>query len=155
MCNQLYDRILIKGKIEFIFRNVVTGEVRRYLEDNVFTEVGDAYVADQLSDRDLAQMSHMEIGTGTGGGASSTTLVTPIARVPLDGAPKQGSGVNDNDVIYSAVYPPGTGTGAITEAGIFNAAAGGTMLSYSSFPVKNKGALDNLTINWTHTHGAS
>lgn len=155
MRSQLYDHFGLRGKLEFIFRNIVTGEVRRYFEENVFTEVGDAYVADQLSDGGLAQMSHMEIGTGTGGGSTSTTLVLPLSRVTLDGAPTQGGGANDNDVIYSANYPAGVGTGAITEAGIFNAGSGGTLLTYATFPVKNKGALDVLTINWTHTQGAS
>jgi hypothetical protein len=50
-------------------------------------------------------------------------------------------------------YAAGTGTGAITEAGIFNASSSGTLLSHVVFSAINKGAADSLTITWTITVG--
>ena len=48
-------------------------------------------------------------------------------------------------------FAAGSGTGAITEAGVFNASSGGTMLCRTVFSVVNKGADDSMTITWTIT----
>ena len=57
-----------------------------------------------------------------------------------------------NDAVqYVATFAAGTGTGAITEAGIFNDAVTGTMLCRTVFAVINKGSLDTLTITWKVT----
>jgi hypothetical protein len=45
----------------------------------------------------------------------------------------------------------GDSTGALTEAGVFNAATGGIMLDRVVFPVVNKGADDSLTAVFTFT----
>jgi hypothetical protein len=50
-----------------------------------------------------------------------------------------------------ATFPAGTGTGAITEAGILNAASAGILLCRTTFSVINKGAADTLGITWTVT----
>ena len=42
-------------------------------------------------------------------------------------------------------------TGAITEAGIFNALTAGTMLCRTTFPVVNKAAGDSIVITWVVT----
>ena len=83
-------------------------------------------------------------------------MATELDRNALDST-TQGSGANDNDVIYVASWAAGDGTGAITEAGIFNSASPGTgqMLCYADFSVINKGAGDTLQITWTFTCGAS
>jgi hypothetical protein len=54
-------------------------------------------------------------------------------------------------VQYVATFSAGTGTGAITEAGIFNASSAGTLLCRTVFSVINKGALDTLVITWKVT----
>ena len=51
----------------------------------------------------------------------------------------------------SHVIEIGPGTGAITEAGLFDAASGGDMLARTVFSVVNKGASDSITITWTIT----
>jgi hypothetical protein len=53
--------------------------------------------------------------------------------------------------VYVASFPAGTGTGAIVEAGLFNASSGGDMLCRTTFAVVNKGANDSITITWTVT----
>ena len=45
----------------------------------------------------------------------------------------------------------GDATGAVTEAGIFNAATSGTMLCRTTFDVINKGASDTMSVTWTIT----
>jgi hypothetical protein len=91
----------------------------------------------------------MEVGTGTTAAAvGDTTLQTAVAssRVTLTSAT-----VTTNNVAYVATFPAGTGTGALTEAGIFNASSSGTMLCRTVFSVINKGAADTLGITWTVT----
>ena len=62
-----------------------------------------------------------------------------------------GSVVSTNTITYTATFPAGTGTGAVTEAGIFNASSGGTMLCRTTFPVVTKGSGDTLAITWVVT----
>jgi len=56
-----------------------------------------------------------------------------------------------NQIVYSATFPAGVATGAVVEAGIFNAAAAGTMFCRTTFAVKNKEAADTITASWTIT----
>lgn len=95
------------------------------------------------------EMSHMEVGTdNTAAGASDTTLGAAVgsSRTALTSAT-----VTDNAIAYVCTFAAGTGTGALTEAGIFNAAAAGDMLCRTVFSVINKGASDSMTITWTIT----
>lgn len=121
---------------------------------NTVTTGGDKYVADQLSDQGEPAMGWMAVGTGTGQGASDNVLATELDRNALDST-TQGTGANDNDVIYVCTWAAGDGTGALTEAGIFNNATPGLgqMLCVASFSVINKGAADSLVITWTLTCG--
>jgi len=92
-------------------------------------------------------MSYMAIGTGTSSPADGdTTLGTQTGRVALSGALQE-----NNSITYTATFPAGTGTGAITEAGILNALSGGTMLCRTVFPVVNKQAGDTIAVTWKVT----
>lgn len=124
--------------------------------DNLMTNAGEAHIADQLaSSQDESAMSHMAIGTGTTAPTSANTaLEFQLDRNALTSR-TQGAGGDDNDVIYVGDWAAGDGTGAITEAGIFNSSASGTMLARSTFAAINKGASDTLQITWTVTIGAS
>jgi hypothetical protein len=62
-----------------------------------------------------------------------------------------GNSVTNNAITYTATFPAGTGTGAITEAGIFNASTAGTMLCRTTFPVVNKQAGDTIAVTWVVT----
>ena len=121
--------------------------------------VGDAHVADQLSDQAEAQMGWLSIGTSsTAKAAANTTLNSESDRNPLTaGYPEQQAGAADNDVKYKATWAAGDGTGALTEAGVFNSSItdAGTMLCATTFSVINKGAADTLTIVWTVQCGSS
>ena len=54
-------------------------------------------------------------------------------------------------VTYVATFGAGTGTGAVTEAGILNASSSGTLLCRTEFNVVNKGSSDSMTVTWTVT----
>ncbi len=124
---------------------------------NLIVAVGDAYIADCMSDRGVTMMSHMAIGDDSDPSQScgDTILNNELVRVALDST-TQGAGADDNDVVYIATFGAGVGTGAIVEAGIFNSAVtdGGTMLCRTTFGVITKGAADTLIITWTISVGS-
>lgn len=122
--------------------------------DNVFTDAGDAHVADQMQQTAAeSPMSHMAVGTVTTTlTAGDTDLGGETDRNALTSW-TQGTGANDNKVVYIGDWAAGDGTAALTEAGIFNSSTGGTMLCAQTFSVINKGAADTLSITWTVTFG--
>jgi len=133
-------KVLLRREGEIIDRREV---------HNVATTAGKQHIADQLaSTHDEAEMSHMAIGTGSDAGADPTALTNELSRKALDSR-NQLSGNDANKVEYKATWAAGEGTGAITEAGIFNAASGGTLLCYAHFSAINKGENDELVITWT------
>lgn len=121
---------------------------------NLVVTVGKNYIANRMKDGTSSftqqnQMSHMAVGElATGAVVGDTTLADELARVALTTA---GGTVAGAVVTYAATFGPGTGTGAIVEAGIFNAASSGTMLCRTTFAVVNKGVDDTMSITWTVT----
>lgn len=122
--------------------------------DNTVTEIADAHVADQMSDQGNAAIGYMAVGTGNGQTSADVGLDASLDRNALDST-TQGSGGDDNDVVYVCTWSPADGTGAITEAGIFIDDNNASMCFYDDFPVVNKGASDTLVITWTVTYGDS
>ena len=113
---------------------------------NLVVTTGKGYIASRMVNTPTA-MSHMAIGSGTVDPAvGDTVLGTELGRVALTSSTAVAAVVT-----YIASFGAGTGTGAITEAGIFNAASGGTMLCRTEFAVVNKGVDDSLSITWTVT----
>jgi hypothetical protein len=158
--NYLVSKFGLKGKLEIkLFGPDGNLKDHRVLKDlrilpNTVTTYGDKLVANRMSGATLAAVSHMAVGTGTGGGATNNSLVTQNDRNALTST-TQGTTTNDNDVIYVGDWAAGDATAAITEAGLFNTASGPGMICYASFSVINKGASDTLQITWTVTFGAS
>lgn len=119
---------------------------------NTVTTLGHKMAADQLlASPAVAKPGWMEVGTGTGQDAADSTLATYIAdsRTALDSKTRGANAI----VTMVCTFPAGTGTGAITEAGVFNVVTDNTtdMILYSSFAAINKAAGDSLVITWTLT----
>lgn len=151
----MQECLKMRGDLHFLIKDEETGKVKLDEWDrNLIVTVGKNHVADQLSDQGEAAMGYMAIGTGTNSAAAGdTALQVELDRNALT-SKTQGTGGDANKVTYIGDWPPGDGTGAITEAGIFNSPSAGTMLSRSVFAVKNKGASDSLTITWVLTISA-
>lgn len=146
---------MISDQIKAVGKLVITitgedGQVKDQRElNNLVVTAGKSYIASRMKDATATAMSHMAIGTGTAAAANGdTALGTEAARVALTTA---GGTVSTNVVTYTASFPAGTGTGAITEAAVLNNSTGGTMLCRTVFSAVNKGASDAMTINWTVT----
>lgn len=119
--------------------------------NNLITTAGKSWIAARQKDSGQpAQLSHMACGSGsTAAAVGDTTLGSELARVALTTA---GGTVSTNVVTYTATFPAGTGTGAVTEIGLLNAASVGTLVSRAVFSVKNKEAGDTIAFTWTHTN---
>jgi hypothetical protein len=144
----LIENLKMKGELSIVVRDETTGLIKQTLHvPNLVVTVGKNYIASRIVGTAASIMSHMSIGTGTATpAAGDTTLGTEAGRVAL------ASGTaSTNTVTYTASFPAGTGTGAITEAGVFNAASAGTMLCRTTFPVVNKAAGDSIAITWVVT----
>ena len=136
------DGLKLKGKLAISLNGKIIQEV-----DNLVVTAGKGYVASRMKDPTATAMSHMAIGSGsTAAAASDTALGNQLGRVALT-----STTVSNAVVTYVASFPAGTGTGAVTEAGILNASSGGTMLCRTVFSVVNKGASDSMTVTWTVT----
>lgn len=142
----------IKGDLHIVIKDALTGEVKvDRLEKNLVVTVGKTWIASRMADAASNVMGWMAIGTSsTSPIIGDTTLGTEIARVATT---VSGGTPSANTVTYVAVFPAGTGTGALVEAGIFNASSSGTMLSRTTYSTINKGAGDVMTVTWVITVG--
>jgi hypothetical protein len=115
---------------------------------NTVTTAGKNGAADQiLASPSLSKPGWMELGTGS---PTSTLLGAYISgsRTALDSKTR-----NNAVVTMVCTFPAGTGTGAVTEAGIFDVVTQNTVNMWlsSSFSVINKAAGDSLVITWSLT----
>jgi len=124
----------------------VNNEIVRDIPNLVVT-AGKGYVASRMKDTTDGAMSHMAVGTdSTAAAAGDTALGAESGRVSL-----ASTAVSGAVITYTATFPAGTGTAALTEAGTLNAVSGGTMLCRTVFPVVNKGSSDSMSIVWSVT----
>lgn len=140
----LQDKIQAKGVV-YVTHTKADGTTYKYTFDNLVVTTGRNHIAARLGQATPpTAMSHMAIGAGVIAPAlTDTQLGNQLARVTLT-----STTVTNNIVRYVASFAPGVGTGAVTEAGIFNAATGGTMLNRVTFPVVNKESGDSIAVTW-------
>jgi hypothetical protein len=128
------DNLALTGALTIAINNEVVQKTK-----NLVVTSGKEWVAKRMAGQD-SNMTHMAIGTGTTvAAASQTALVTELERNAMT---VSGGTVSTKTIEYAATYSAGDGTGAITEAGIFDTvgskvddiavSAGGT--GYTSAP---------------------
>ena len=145
----ILETLQAKGQLKVVLTGP-DGKVKtEQLPKNLVVDTGLNFIVSRMKDATADVMSHMTVGTGTTpAAAGDTTLEAEIAgaRTALT-----STTVAANQVTYVSSFSAGVGTGAITEAGVLNAASGGTLLCRTVFPVVNKQAGDSMTITWTVT----
>lgn len=149
------DKLRMTGDVSIVLTGP-DGKVKDNREiKNLVVNAGLAYVISRMVGTAKSVMSHMALGSGTTAAAAGDTDLESIlgSREALDSTTISGS--NNEKVVYVASFEAGDATGAVTEAGIFNASTAGDMLCRTVFAVVNKGANDSLTITWTITLAAS
>lgn len=141
---QAAGTMTLKENVKIVLRGA-DGKIKDVREiANTVTTAGKNGAADQiLASPSLGKPTHMAIGTGT---PTGTALQTELDRNALTSKNRSGAVVT-----MVGDWAAGDGTGAITEAGIFDAASTGNMHCSQSFSVVNKLAGDTLQITWTLT----
>ena len=138
----LHDNFQMTGHLSIAINDAVVQEVH-----NLVVTDGKEFVASRMKDTTKAAMSHMAIGTGsTAAAAGDSALGSQADRNALTSTTVSGAAIT-----YVASFGAGEGTGAITEAGLFNASSSGDMLCRTVFAVVNKGQNDAMSITWTVT----
>jgi hypothetical protein len=146
------ENMKAKGRLSIVLKDE-DGNVKDTREvDNLVVNTGLAYIASRMKDATATAMTHMGLGSGSTAAAAGDTDLGSLlgSREVLD-----STTVTSNAIEYVASFEAGDATGAVTEAGIFNAATAGTMLCRTVFSVVNKGASDTMTVTWTITISAA
>jgi hypothetical protein len=148
------EKLKLSGALNIVLTDK-KGNVKETREvKNLVVNTGLAYIISRMVGTTKDTMSHMALGAGTAAAAPGQDDLTSLlgAREALDSTTITGT--NNEKVQYICTFEPGDGTGAVTEAGIFNAASGGDMLCRTVFPVVNKAADDQMAVTWTITLNA-
>jgi len=148
----IQESIKIRGDLNIVLKDE-NGNIKEQREEkNLVVNAGLAFITSRMTDAADSVMSHMAVGSDSTAAAAGDTDLGSIlgSREALDSTTDSAA-----TITYVASFEAGDGTGAITEAGIFNASTGGTMLCRTVFSTVNKGANDTMTITWTITLSAS
>ena len=151
----IQENLKLSGQLNIVLKDKA-GNIKDTREvKNLVVNTGLAFIINRMTGTSKAVMSHMAIGSGTtAAAASQTDLVTLLgSREALDSTTI--SGTNNEKVVYVSSFEAGDATGAVTEAGIFNASSSGDMLCRTVFAVVNKAADDAMSVTWTITLAAS
>ena len=146
------DDLKLRGDVAIVLKDK-DGKVKESREiNNLVVSAGLTYICSRMADASASVMSHMALGSGTTAAAAGDTDLESIlgSREALD-----STTASSNTITYVSSFEAGEGTGAVTEAGIFNAATSGTMLCHVIFPIVNKQADDTMSVTWTITLTAS
>ena len=140
------DTIVVTGQVKLVLTDA-QGNVKQTEKANMVVTAGKAFMANALANSSITPFGWMALGTNsTAANVSDVALGTEIVRTAA------GTSVVSTATTFTDTYGAGVGTGALTEAGLFNLSSlGGTMLAHVVFPVVNKGTLDSLALTWTIT----
>ena len=149
------ENLKLSGQLSIVLKDKA-GNIKDQREvKNLVVNAGLAYIASRMKDTTKGAMSHMALGSGTTAAAAANTDLGTLlgSREALDSTTIAGT--NNEKVVYVSSFEAGDATGAVTEAGIFNAATSGDMLCRTVFAVVNKSADDTMSVTWTITLSAS
>lgn len=142
------DEMKIKGSLNVVIHRA-NGDVETRHKDNLILNSGFDYICAAMANPTKpAVMRYTAVGTGTTAvAATQTALVNELKRKAANYAHSAGTKV----FTLTTTFAAGEATGAITEAGICNAASGGTFLDRVVFDVINKAADDTMTTTFQFT----
>lgn len=148
--NPIIDSPKVTGQVTFKHLDVAGNTISEQTVKNLVVTTGLTHIAARMSNTSIPdQMSHMALGSSsTAPALSDTALGAQLGRVAVAVA---GGSPSNNTVSYTATFGAGVATGAVVEAGVFNASTGGTMLCRTTFPVINKNDTDSLAVTWVIT----
>lgn len=145
------EKLGVLGRLTLVLKGS-DGAVKDVREvKNLVVNTGLGHITTRMIGTSQGSMSHMALGSGsTAATGGDTALGSQLgSRNAFDSVTQSGS--SNESLVYVTTFNPGDATGAVTEAGIFNAASSGVMLCRTVFAVVNKGASDTLEVTWTVT----
>ena len=142
------DDLKLSGEVTLVLKDSNGNVKQTQTIKNLVVNAGLNFITSRMQNTSKDIMSHMGLGSGTVAAAAGDTDLGSLlgSREALD-----TDVVNANALIYVCTFEAGDATGAVTEAGIFNAASGGDMLCRTVFSAVNKAASDSLAITWVVT----
>ena len=146
------EDLKLRGDVAIVLKDK-DGNVKDSREiQNLVVSAGLEFICSRMAGTSAGVMSHMALGSDTTAAAAGQTDLLSIlgSREALD-----SSTASNNTITYVSSFEAGEGTGAVTEAGVFNAGSSGTMLCRTVFAVVNKAADDTMSVTWTITLTAS
>jgi hypothetical protein len=146
------EELKLRGDVAIVLKDK-DGNVKDSREiNNLVVSSGLEFICSRMAGTSAGVMSHMALGSGTTAAAAGQTDLVSIlgSREALD-----STSAASNTITYVSSFEAGEATGAVTEAGVFNAASSGTMLCRTVFAVVNKAADDFMSVTWTITLTAS
>jgi hypothetical protein len=151
----LEDNLRALGVLTLSLRDQYGNVKQEVTVPNTVVNAGKAFIAQSMiktTTNSPVAMTHMGVGTGvTAAAVTQTALVTELGTRSTVSPTNTTVTVTNDTIQYVSTFAAGNATGALTEAGIFNASSAGTMLCRTVFSVINKGADDSLTITWRVT----
>lgn len=143
----LKEQLGITGKLTIIIRDRYNNIKKAFEVPNLVVTSGKQYIASRMAGSTATVMSHMAIGSSAASPvAGDTSLGGELGRTTLTTFSS-----SSNTITATANFESGVGTGAVSEAGIFNSDIGGTLLCRTTFPVVNKEPGDSIAISWVIT----
>ena len=141
----------IRGFVQIKHYDGSMNLIEEYNFENLVVTTGLQWAAARLNDPVPPVMNYIALGTSNVAPLlTDTTLSVEVTRGAVSLA---GGAVSGQSIQYNRNFCPGEGTAALQEAGIFDSASGGTMLSRVTYPVINKSASDTVAVTWTITIG--
>jgi hypothetical protein len=143
----LNSTVKVTGSLKIVVTNKEGQIVDQRDVKNLVVAMGKDHIASRMVGTSSAVMSHMAVGTdNTAPDSADEELGAEAGRVTLSTYT-----ASTNTVTATATFPAGTGTGALTEAGILNASSSGDLLCRTTFSTVTKNAGDTVAITWTVT----
>ena len=145
------ERVGLRGELELVVRDK-HGKVKdRRVLKNLIVNVGKAQVAGLINGDVTTPFKYIAIGTGTTSPAATDTgLENETHREQADTIDRVTTSVTNDTARLIKTFSGYSGSEAITESGVFDAASGGNMLCRQTFSALNINwdAGDSLQITW-------
>lgn len=144
--NKVWDMLnkLFKADVRIPF---ITGTwTKTSVVYNTVTTAGLSECAKLLGNIAADPISHMAIGIGTGGTTTLNSEITTGGGQRAAVTPTSETTTSSGDTVQSVHTFSFTGSFAVTEEGLFNAASNGDLIAYRTFSAVNVANGDSLQI---------
>jgi len=143
------ENLKLRGIVTAILRDKDGNVKQEQTIDNLVVTGGLGFITDRMQGAGTGVISHMGVGTtNTAPATGNTALVAEVGTRATVTASRVTTTTANDTAQYVSTFTAGNATGALVEAGLFNASTGPLMVSRVVFAVINKGASDSLDITW-------